>query len=89
MIWVVGVLWALSFVSLLKPFIDKKTGLETLDALDIFAVRQSILLCLLVFALYPTWPTGLMAFISLAPKATFRRGLILGCLSVLSTQLMS
>lgn len=77
MIWGVGLLWILSFGSLLKPFIDKKTGLETLDALDLFAVRQSILLCLLVFALFPSALTGLFAFIALAPRPTLRRGLIL------------
>ena len=52
MIWVVGFLWLISWALLLKPFVAKKTGLETLDALDLFVVRQGILLCLLVFALY-------------------------------------
>lgn len=53
MIWGLGIiLWGLSFILLLKPFIAKKTGLETLDALDIFLKRQAILLCLLFIALF-------------------------------------
>lgn len=52
MIWGLGILWVLSFVLLLKPFVAQKTGLETLDALDAFFVRQAILLCLLFIALF-------------------------------------
>ena len=81
MIWIVGLFWVVSLVLLLRPFVAKKTGLETLDALDIFAIRQGILLCWLIFALYPVWATGAVAMVALLPKATFKRSLILVCLS--------
>jgi hypothetical protein len=50
--WSIGILWAISFGLLLRPFIAQKAGLETLDALDVFFVRQTILLCLLFIALF-------------------------------------
>lgn len=52
MMWALGILWALSFVLLLKPFMAQKIGLETLDALDIFLKRQAILLGLLFIGLF-------------------------------------
>lgn len=52
MMWALGILWALSFALLLKPFMAQKIGLETLDALDTFFVRQAILLCLLFIGLF-------------------------------------
>ena len=48
---IVGILWLSSWVLLLKPFIAHKTGLETLDALDAFMIRQGLLLCLLILVL--------------------------------------
>ena len=52
MIWVPGILWVLSFILLLRPFVAQKTGLETLNALETFFVRQAILLGLLFIALF-------------------------------------
>jgi hypothetical protein len=52
MIWALGALWAMSFVLLLRPFVAQKTSLETSDALDVFFVRQVLLLCLLFIALF-------------------------------------
>lgn len=87
MIWVVGLFWVVSLVLLLLPFVAKKTGLETLDALDIFAIRQGILLCWLIFSLYPVWLTGFVALVALLPRATFKRSLILVCLSIVGMAL--
>lgn len=81
MIWGVGLMWALSMALLLKPFIQKKQNLETLDALDQFVLRQGILLCSLMLALYPSWFTAVMTLASLAPKMTLGKNLILLCLS--------
>ena len=81
------VLWLISLALLLKPFITKKKGLETLDALDIFTTRQGILLCLLVFACYPCSITGFVAFLAILPKPTFTRNLILACLSVVGLEI--
>lgn len=85
MIWFLGLFWVISFVLLLRPFVSQKTGLETLDALDIFAIRQGILLCWLIFALYPAWVTGFVALVVPLPGATFKRSLILVCLSIVGT----
>ncbi len=50
--WAIGILWVISFGLLLRPFVAQKAGLETLDALDVFFVRQVILLCLLFVVLF-------------------------------------
>ena len=78
---VLCILWLISLALLLKPFITKKKGLETLDALDFFTMRQGILLCLLIFACYPCFITGFIAFLAILPKPTFTRNLILACLA--------
>lgn len=82
-IGVVGVLWLLSWALLLQPFITGKTGLETLDALDAFMIRQGILLCLFIFAIHPNILTGLVGILALLPKATLRRSMLLLCFSIL------
>ncbi len=84
MIWGISLLWMISLGLLLRPFVAKQTGLETPDALDIFTVRQGILLAWLIFALYPVWFTGLIALMATLPKASLKRSLILVSMSVLA-----
>src|SRR3989338_1676481 len=84
LIILVGILWLGSWVILLKPFVRHQTGLETLDALDAFMIRQGLLLCLFIFALFPSVPTGFVGLLALLPKATLKRSLILICFSILA-----
>lgn len=86
MIWIVALLWMVSLVSLLKPFVTQKIGFETFDALDVFKTRQGALLCLLMFAFYPGAITATISVISVLLRINLRNSLILVCFSVLWIQ---
>ncbi|MBH1988424.1 MAG: hypothetical protein I8H75_00610 [Myxococcaceae bacterium] len=73
MIWALAFLWLLSLGSLAKSFAHPASGVETFDALDLFALRQAKLLCFLLFAVWPSWLSSGIALLSLYPRLTLER----------------
>ena len=73
MIYVVAALALGALILMLVPFVQKKTGFETLDALEYFEAHLAILVCLGIFAMKPNGFTAVIALLAIGLRALPRQ----------------